>query len=41
MRDREHLALDAAAEDGVGRLIGAEPLQAAPLGGPLGFDDVG
>jgi hypothetical protein len=30
-----------AAEDRVGRLLGAEPLQAALCGGPLGFDDAG
>jgi hypothetical protein len=41
LRDRQQLGLDAAAEDRVGRLLGAEPLQAAPLGDPLGFDDVG
>jgi hypothetical protein len=41
LRDRRQLGLDAAAEDRVGRLLGAEPLQAAPLGDPLGFDDVG
>jgi hypothetical protein len=41
LRDRQHLAFDAAAEDRIGRLIRAEPFQAAPLGDPLGFDDVG
>ena len=39
--DGQHLGLDAAVEDRVGRLLGAEPLQAAPLGHPLGLDDVG
>ncbi len=39
--DRQHLGLDAAVEDRVGRLLGAEPFQAAPLGDPLGLDDVG
>jgi hypothetical protein len=29
LRGRQHLAFDAAAEDRVGRLLGAEPLQAA------------
>jgi hypothetical protein len=41
LRDRQHLAFDAAAEDRVGRLLGVEPFQAAPLRGPLGFDDAG
>ena len=37
----QDLALDAAVEDGVGRLLGVEPREAAPLGDPLGLDDVG
>jgi hypothetical protein len=35
--DGQHLGLDAAVEDRVGRLLGAEPLQAAPLGHPPGL----
>ena len=38
---RQDLAFDAAVEDGVGGLLGAEPREAAPLGHPLGLDDVG
>ena len=41
LRDRQHLGLDAAVEDRVGRLLGAEALQTAALGDPLGLDDVG
>ena len=37
---RQDLAFDAAVEDRVGRLLGAEALQAAPLSDPLGLDDV-
>ena len=37
----QHLGLDAAVQDRVGRLLGAEPLQSAPFGDPLGLDDVG
>jgi len=37
----QDLAFDPAAEDGVGRLLGAEPREAAPLGDPLGLDDAG
>ena len=36
----QHLGLDAAVEVRVGRLLGAEPLQSAPFGDPLGLDDV-
>jgi len=39
--DGQDLGFDAAVEDRVGRLLGAEPLEAASLGHPLGFDDVG
>jgi hypothetical protein len=38
---RQDLAFDAAVEDGVGRLLGVEPREAAPLGRPLGRNDVG
>ena len=37
----QYLALDAAVEDGVDRLLGVESREAAPLGDPLGLDDVG
>jgi hypothetical protein len=37
---REYVVLHRAGEDGVGRLLGAEALAAAPLGGPLGLDDL-
>ena len=36
---REHVALDAPDEHGVGRLLAAEPLAAASLCDPLGLDD--
>src|SRR4051794_6416037 len=38
---RQDLAFDAAVEDGVGRLLGVEPRDTAPLGYPLGLDDAG
>jgi hypothetical protein len=38
---RENLGLDASGEDSVWRLLGVEPLEAAPFGNPLRFDDVG
>ena len=37
----QDLALDAAVQDGVGRLLGVESREAAPLGNPLGLDDAG
>ena len=37
----QDLALDAAVEDGVGRLLGVETREAAPFGDPLGLDDAG
>jgi hypothetical protein len=37
----QDLALDAAVEDGVGRLLGVESREAAPFGDPLGLDDAG
>jgi len=38
---RQDVAFDAAVEDGIGRLLGVEPREAAPLGHPLGLDDAG
>jgi len=40
LADRQHLAFDAPVDDRVRRLLGPEVLQAAPLGGPLRFDDL-
>jgi hypothetical protein len=37
----QHLTLDSAIEEGVARLFGAEPLEAAPFGDPLSLDDAG
>ena len=37
---RQHLALDAAVEDRIGRLLGAEARQPAPLRHPLRLDDL-
>jgi hypothetical protein len=37
---REHVRLDAAGQDRVGRLLGHEALAPAPLGDPLGLDDL-
>ena len=41
LRGREDLSLYVAVEDGVGRLLGVDPLEAAALGDPLRLDDVG
>ena len=40
LADGEHVGLDAAHEHRVGRLLGDEPLAAAPLGDPLRIDDL-